>query len=234
MGNFKVTPTTSGMLRMGSSIGGDVTGTLPGDTTVEAVNGMPPSWKNAVRVATTVAGTLATSFENGDTVDGVVLATGDRILIKNQAAGPENGVYIVSTTGLPVRAPDMDEADEVRGSVIYVLSGTTNNGTIWVNTNATVPVLGTDAITFVAFSGTPAGAFLTVVNGGGGTVQAHGNLGSTETINTASGNYHWGTLDANCTFTFTALASGLASGMVLILTQDGTGSRLVTWPGSVV
>lgn len=46
-------------------------------------------WKTAVRVATTVAGTLASSFENGDTVDGVVLATGNRILIKNQAAATE-------------------------------------------------------------------------------------------------------------------------------------------------
>lgn len=64
-------------------------------------------------------------------------------------------------------------------------------------------------------------------------VQAHGNTGSTETFAATKG-VHTATLNANCTFTFTALASGLASGMVLILTQDGTGSRTVTWPGSVV
>src|SRR4029079_10636106 len=45
--------------------------------------------KASVRVATTAAGTLASTFENGDTVDCIVLATGNRILIKNQAAGSE-------------------------------------------------------------------------------------------------------------------------------------------------
>jgi hypothetical protein len=48
--------------------------------------------KDAVVVATTVAGTLATSFANGQTIDGIVLVTGDRILIKNQAAGEVNGI----------------------------------------------------------------------------------------------------------------------------------------------
>ena len=41
------------------------------------------SWKNAVRAATTTNGTLASAYANGSTVDGVTLATGDRILLKN-------------------------------------------------------------------------------------------------------------------------------------------------------
>ena len=51
--------------------------------------------KGSVRAATTAAGTLASDFENGDTLDGVTLATGDRILIKNQTDASENGVYVV-------------------------------------------------------------------------------------------------------------------------------------------
>ena len=47
--------------------------------------------KAAVRAATLVAGTLASSFENGDIIDGVTLATDDRILIKNQASAIEIG-----------------------------------------------------------------------------------------------------------------------------------------------
>ena len=43
--------------------------------------------KEAVRAATTVAGTLASSFEAADVIDGVTLVAGDRILIKNQATG---------------------------------------------------------------------------------------------------------------------------------------------------
>lgn len=65
--------------------------------------------KASVRVATTSAGTLATSFEAGDSVDGVTLAAGDRILIKDQSTAAENGIYIVGTSGEPTRAPDFDK-----------------------------------------------------------------------------------------------------------------------------
>ena len=54
--------------------------------------------KDAVKVATTANGTLATAFANGQTVDGIVLTTGDRILIKNQSTGSENGIYVVNVS----------------------------------------------------------------------------------------------------------------------------------------
>lgn len=97
------------------------------------------SWKQAVRVATTAAGTLASSFENGDTVDGVTLATGDRILIKNQAAGAENGIYVVAASGSPARATDADSGAELVNATCYVSEGTTNADTQWTcTTNATI------------------------------------------------------------------------------------------------
>lgn len=78
------------------------------------------------------------------------------------------------------------------------------------------------------------GDFLTKINGGGGTVQAHGNMGATETIDLANGNYHWGMLDANCTFTFTVTADTKERWFTLELIEDATGGWTVTWPASVV
>ncbi len=91
-------------------------------------------WKNPVRVATTVAGTLATSFENGDTVDGVVIATNDRILLKNQADQTTNGIYTVNASGAPTRSTDADAAVELEGAAVSVLEGTSNANTTWLQT----------------------------------------------------------------------------------------------------
>ena len=62
----------------------------------------------------------------------------------------------------------------------------------------------------------------------------HGNTGTTETVNLADGNVHRVVLDANCTFTFSGATSGRAASFTLIVVQDGTGSRTVTWPASAV
>ena len=66
------------------------------------------------------------------------------------------------------------------------------------------------------------------------TYLAHGNTGSTETFDASAAGWHSATLNANCTFTFSGATSGTVAEMVLELTQDGTGSRTVTWPGSVI
>jgi hypothetical protein len=104
--------------------------------------------KTSVRVATTAAGTLATSFENGDTVDSITLVTGDRILIKDQAAPAENGIYVVQASGAPVRADDMNAAAEVDGTFVIVEDGTTNQGTFWY-TISEVTTLNTDSIVWI-------------------------------------------------------------------------------------
>ena len=77
-------------------------------------------WKESVKVATMQAGTLASSYANGGTVDGVGIATGDRILIKNQTGAnqKENGIYVVKASGAPDRASDMNESDEFSGSAV--------------------------------------------------------------------------------------------------------------------
>ncbi len=114
------------------------------------------SWKQAVRVATTVAGTLASSFENGDTVDGVALATGDRILIKNQSSGAENGIYVVAASGAPARAGDADAGAELVNASVYVSEGTTLADTQWTCiTNAPITV----GSTSLAFTQAGVGGF---------------------------------------------------------------------------
>ncbi|MDA3806297.1 MAG: hypothetical protein PF440_00145 [Thiomicrorhabdus sp.] len=110
-------------------------------------------FKASVRVATTVAGTLATSFANGQTIDGVVLVTGNRILIKDQAAGAENGIYTVNATGAPTRAIDADVSAEVTaGMYCFITEGTANGDEGWILTTNDPIVLGTTVLSFIQFS----------------------------------------------------------------------------------
>jgi len=100
-------------------------------------------WKQSVRVATTAAGTLSSSFASGSAVDGVLLATGDRILIKNQATGSENGVYVVAAAGAPTRAADADSSAEVTaGMTIFISEGTVNGNSSWsLTTDDAIPLV---------------------------------------------------------------------------------------------
>ena len=105
--------------------------------------------KIPVRAASTVNSDLATTFEDTDVIDGVTLATCDRILIKAQTAGEDNGIHIVQASGAPVRASDFDvAADMVRGAIIAVTEGTANADTIWTHTTAGVITVDTTALTF--------------------------------------------------------------------------------------
>jgi hypothetical protein len=110
--------------------------------------------KASVRAATAVAGTLGSSFANGSVIDGVTLATGDRILIKDQATGSENGIYTVNATGAPTRAIDANVSSEVTaGMFVFVSEGTANGNDGYVLTTDDVVTLGTTALTFTQFSG---------------------------------------------------------------------------------
>ena len=110
--------------------------------------------KDSVKVATTANGTLSSAFANNSTVDGITLATGDRILIKNQSTGSENGIYTVNASGAPTRATDFDQNAEVTGGAfVFVEQGTANGDNGYVVTNNGTVNVGTDAISFTQFSG---------------------------------------------------------------------------------
>jgi hypothetical protein len=110
--------------------------------------------KASVRVATLVAGTLASDFEDGDTIDGIVLATGDRLLIKNQADPIENGIYTVNASGAPTRSTDMDgtPSNEVSGGNFTFVEGGTQAGTGWVVVWDGDISVGVDPINWTQFS----------------------------------------------------------------------------------
>lgn len=91
-------------------------------------------WKAPVKAATTTNGTLASAYENGDTIDGITLSTGDRILLKNQTTQTENGIYTVNASGAPTRATDADTAAELEGATVVVQRGTANADTVWLQT----------------------------------------------------------------------------------------------------
>lgn len=115
--------------------------------------------KASVKAATTTAGTLASSFANGSVIDNVTLATGDRILIKNQSTGSENGIYTVNATGAPTRAIDADSSSKVTdGLFTFVEQGSVNADTGWVLTTNQPITLGSTSLTFTQFSG--AGTYL--------------------------------------------------------------------------
>jgi hypothetical protein len=130
------------------------------------------SIKQAVRAATTVNGALTTAYENTDVIDGVTLATGDRILLKNQSTGAENGIYTVNATGAPTRATDFDESAELeRGVLVSVIEGTANANSVYQMTTAGPYTIDTTALTFVLVSGgNNISTVQFVIDGGGSTI----------------------------------------------------------------
>jgi hypothetical protein len=111
-------------------------------------------WKASVRAATTANVTLASDLENGDTLDGVTLATGDRILVKNQSTGSQNGIYVVKASGAPDRSTDCDIAAELTSNfAVFVEEGTANADQGYVLTNDGAITVGTTALTFTQFTG---------------------------------------------------------------------------------
>lgn len=115
------------------------------------------TWKLPVRAASTANGTLASAFENGDSMDGVTLATGDRILLKDQSSGAENGIYVVAASGAPARATDADSSAELVNAAVLVSEGTANHDKAWQQTvNAPITV-GSTALVWALFGSITAG-----------------------------------------------------------------------------
>jgi hypothetical protein len=115
------------------------------------VNGL--AYKDAVRAATTANGALVTAFENGDTIDGVALVTGDRILLKNQTTGAENGIYTVNASGAPTRATDADSSTDLVGAAVFVSEGTVNGNTLWLMTTDAPITVNTTALVWTQIAG---------------------------------------------------------------------------------
>ena len=117
--------------------------------------------KQSVRVATTAAINLSSDLNNGDTIDGVTLVTGDRVLVKNQSTALENGIYVATASGAASRSSDAngtaDKGELKSGTFTFVEEGTVNSDKGFVvSTNGTITV-DTTGIAWTQFSG--AGSF---------------------------------------------------------------------------
>ena len=114
--------------------------------------------KDSVRVASTANVSLtngSSGLEAGDSIDGVTLVAGDRVLLKDQSDASENGIYVaVASGGNPARAGDANISAEVTsGMFMFVEEGTVNGDNGFVLTTNDSITLGSTALTFTQFSG---------------------------------------------------------------------------------
>ena len=110
--------------------------------------------KLSVRVATTANIDLTADLENGDVLDGVTLATGNRVLVKNQTDQTQNGIYVVASSGAASRSEDANsDAEVTAGLFTFVEEGTVNGNTGYVLTSDNPITLGSTNLVFSQFSG---------------------------------------------------------------------------------
>jgi hypothetical protein len=135
----------------GGSITGMSTPSLGSDVTTKTyVDDLVAGLKTRIitRLATTANLDLATDLENGDTLDGVSLVTGNKILVKDQTNQTQNGIYIVPASGAASRDPDFDTVAELAGQLVIVQEGSTNADKIYLCTTDNSGSIGSVNITF--------------------------------------------------------------------------------------
>ena len=204
--------------------------------------------KASVRVATTAnlagtydnsAGTITAGSNGAIAVDGVTLTANDRILVKDQSTGTQNGFYKVTATGgagaafVLTRTPDADAASELTaGAFTFTEEGTANadNGYV-LSTNGAI-TLGSTAIAFEQFSGAgqiAAGNGLTKT---GNTIDAVGTADkitvSSNAITIASGY-----VGQTSITTLGTIATGVWNGTAIAVGSGGTGLSSIA-KGSVL
>lgn len=162
-----------------------------------AINGLDP--KGSVRVATTAnlvatrSGNVLTADANASIntagIDGVTtLALNDRILVRAQSTGADNGIYYITdlgSAGTPyvlTRATDADASAEVTaGMYCFVVDGTSYADTGWILTTNDPITLNTTALSFSAFS--TAGAGVNSLGAIGSSPNANGATITGNTLN---------------------------------------------------
>lgn len=103
----------------------------------------------AIKAPCRAATTGAITLSGEQTIDAIACVTGDRVLVKNQAAGADNGIYVVDT-GAWTRATDFNGPyDLLEGTLVLVTSGTANADLLFQQTAAS-PTIGTTSLVFAA------------------------------------------------------------------------------------
>ena len=149
-------------------------------------------------------------------MDGVTLASGNRVLLKDQSAPAQNGIYVVQTTGSPLRATDFNEAIEINDGYVLVDGGDTLKGSSWVVTSD-VAVVGTDPINFTQFSSAVTGLSKSAVG--------LGNVDNTSDLNKPVSTATQTALNLKANIanpTFSGTVGGITKSMVGLSNVDDT------------
>ena len=211
-----------------------VSGTVTGVATPSAQSDVVPlsylqqvlaglEWKAEAQAGTTPAiGNIVGTYANGAagvgatftttgalaSLDGVTLVGGgtQRVIIKDQTAGLQNGIYVVTSVGATTvftRAIDANTSSSIDNATLYITTGTVNGGTAWTQTTQN-PTMGTTAITFVQTAGTGGNSVLTFQTSLSGLTPSSATAGAVTLAGT------------------------------LGLTSGGTGANLTDVPGGIV
>ena len=100
------------------------------------------------RVASTTNVAISSGLENGDTLDGITLVTGNRVLLKDQSTPSQNGLYTVVATGAASRDTEYDTISELAGQLILVSEGSTHADDLFLCTTDTSATLGSSSISY--------------------------------------------------------------------------------------
>ena len=178
--------------------------------------------KASVRAATTANITLSGT----QTIDGVTLSAGDRVLVKDQTTASENGIYIVAAGGWG-RAGDTDTWNELVSAYVFVESGTVNADNGFVCTVDPGGTLGTTNVTWTQFSG--AGQ----VGAGAGLTKTGSTLDVVGTANRIVANAD--SIDIAATYvgqasitTLGTITVGIWNGTAVDVAHGGTGATTLT------
>jgi phage-related tail fiber protein len=190
-------------------------------------------FKDSVKAATTANITLSGT----QTIDGVALTAGDRVLVKNQTTASANGIYVVAASAW-TRAADFDSdggesnVEVSPGAFVFVEQGTVNADSGWVLTTDGVIDLGVTALNFVQFSGAGQITAGTGLNKSGNTLNLANTAVSAGTYGAASqvGQF---TVDAQGRITAASavnisISSGAVSGLATSATTDTTNATNIS------
>ncbi len=134
--------------------------------------------------ATTSNVNLSNGLEAGDSIDGVTLVAGDRVLVKDQSTASENGLYLAVSSGASSRDPEHDSIAELSGGMVVVNQGSTNDNKIFLCTTDNTGSVGSTSITYTVITPSNTGTVTSVGIADGGASEF--TVGSTPV--TSSGN----------------------------------------------
>ena len=133
--------------------------------------------------ATTANVNLTNGLEAGDTIDGVTLVAGDRVLVKDQSDATENGLYLAVSSGAASRDPEHDTIAELSGGMVVVNQGTANDNKIFLCTTDSDGSIGSTNITYTVVTPSNTGTVTSI-----GLTQSGSEFTISGTPVTSSGN----------------------------------------------